>query len=134
MTYNMDKRSRSTHSKRLVRTIVQKYGYGEFDRFVSRHRPHLIHYAEASIITIFNHELTDIMSNYQHMLNKSYLQKIFYLAQRSLIKTIAHKRRISAKKVTKRIKGNPERKIIVTQLDQNGIEKEYALLTIRDFY
>jgi RNA-directed DNA polymerase len=94
-----------TIPNKKVLEFCNKYGYGNLSSGHSTHRTHLILLPEVEIIETYNAEIRGLANYYCLASNvKSKLNKLAYLEQYSLFKTIASKRKSSLSKVISSMK------------------------------
>jgi group II intron reverse transcriptase/maturase len=80
-------------------------GYGEYATTKAIHRKELAQQSDAEIITVFNGELRGLMNYYVLAFNvKTHMHKLYYIWQRSLLKTLANKHKTSINQIVKRLK------------------------------
>jgi retron-type reverse transcriptase len=85
--------------KKKINEYARKHQYGDLNSFTPTHRTKLINCSELKILHTYNTELCKIAHYYKLATNYHHLERLFYLAEGSFIKTIASKRRSTAKKV-----------------------------------
>ena len=78
-----------------ARQFCREYGYGDWQTMKPTHRPRLLHISDREIIIAYNTELRGL-ANYYLLADdmKSKLNKLEYLANYSLIKTLANKHKV----------------------------------------
>lgn len=86
-----------------IQQFIQDHGYGEWQTFTSASRPYLLHLPEEKIIRVYNRELSLFAGQYKLATDFHRLRPVLYLAQRSLLQTIARKRNSTPKKIKKRL-------------------------------
>ena len=83
----------------IIHEVARNNGYGVLDRFQAKERGFLIHKSEQEIIATYNEELLAFARYYHLADNLHVLAPLYYLAKKSMLKTIAQKRRTTVKKV-----------------------------------
>ena len=88
-----------------IKKFCQARGYGNYDRLESTHRPELLYLSDYEIIGTYNAELRGL-ANYYALANdgKQKLNRLEYLAQGSLLRTLANKRQIKVAEMACRLK------------------------------
>jgi group II intron reverse transcriptase/maturase len=113
-----------------IKKFCQTKGYGTYDRIESRQRPELLHLSDYEIIGTYNAELRGLANYYCLAFDvKQKLNRLFYIAQRSLVKTLANKHRTKAQNIILRLKHG---KNYVHRYRVNGEEREIRLYTLKD--
>lgn len=83
--------------------FVNKNGYGDYVGNLSRHRPTLVNLDEVEIVNQYNAELRGLFNYYKYTINcKDIINKIAWLSNYSLLKTLAAKHKCGVKDVFKR--------------------------------
>jgi len=109
--------SRRTVSNRLsfrvpegkAQEFCQRYGYGDWQKTKPTHRPELLKASDAEIISTYNAELRGL-TNYYCLASdvKRKLNKLEYMSNYSLFRTLANKRKTKMVKILKRLKEGNE--------------------------
>lgn len=86
-----------------AKQFARQKGYGNLDRFEAHHRGAFIHKSEREIVSIYNKELGTFAYYYRLADNFHEITPLYYLAKKSLLKTIAQKRKMSVTAVYKRL-------------------------------
>ncbi|GJA21165.1 MULTISPECIES: reverse transcriptase domain-containing protein [Aeromonas] len=86
-----------------VQKFVELKGYGYYDTGRAHARPALIHYSDTEIVGRYNAELRGF-ANYYNLAPQLYLNKVEWIWQNSLFKTLAAKHRTSRSKIAARLK------------------------------
>jgi Type II intron maturase len=86
--------------KEKVKKFCETKGYGKWEEMKFMHRPNLAQLSDLEIISIYNSELRGI-ANYYAMATdvKTKLNKMFYMAHVSLVKTLANKHKTTNGKI-----------------------------------
>ena len=92
------------------------------------HRTGLLQKQETEILTIYNKELESFANYYKLANNFHTLNRLFYLAKSSFIKTIANKRKSTARKVVRSMKINNRQGTLC--LIKNN--KVYSFIRLKD--
>lgn len=89
--------------------FAKSHNYGVYATNKAKHRPYLLTSSEVEIITMYNSELRGF-ANYYVLANtvKSTLSRLEHLALRSLIKTLANRRRTKMSEIFRRLKQGNE--------------------------
>lgn len=92
----------------LPRNTLQKVchtkGYGDYATTKATHRKGLTQQSDAEILTVFNGELRGLMNYSALAFNvKTQMQKLHYIWERSLLKTLAKKHKTSRNTLIKRL-------------------------------
>lgn len=85
---------------KALQAFAQKNGYGNLETFKVSHRDSLMNHSEWEVLYTYNAELCKMADYYSLASNYYHINKLFYLAERSFIKTLAKKRRSSSTKVS----------------------------------
>lgn len=102
-----------------------KNEYGDWYKNEPKDRPKLLNASDVEILLTYNAELRGL-ANYYCLADdvKRKLRKLFYLAEYSLVKTLANKHKTKQKTIYKRLKMGNE---LILRYDVNGGEKEIKL-------
>lgn len=106
--------------KEKLRKIAQRNGYGKYDHFKPKPRLYLTNRNEFTIMTIYNRELKQIAIYYRLANNFHHLRKLFALAERSFLKTVAQKRKCSTKEVRHKMKNDEQGRLTVVKKLKTG--------------
>ena len=92
-----------------ARQFCWEYGYGNWQTMKPTHRPGLLHISDIEIIIAYNAELRGL-ANYYLLADdmKSKLSKLEYLANYSLIKTLASKHKVRKSQILARLNNGNE--------------------------
>ena len=92
-----------------IREFVKKHDYGDYNKLIGSHRSYLLTSTEAEIITLYNAELRGF-ANYYSLAKfvKHDLSRLAYISLRSLLKTLANKRKATLRNIYKRLHRNNE--------------------------
>ncbi|MDC3415672.1 reverse transcriptase domain-containing protein [Aquibacillus sp. 3ASR75-54] len=118
--------------EKKIKEFAIKNGYGNLDTFKVIHRAKLINNSELEILYTYNAELRGIANYYKLANNYHHLDKLFYLAESSFIKTIANKRRSSSKKVASSMRTHIQGVLSIVRKDKQGNEKIHQLVKLKD--
>lgn len=118
--------------KRKMKEFAIKNGYGNLDNFKSIHRAKLLNNSELEILCTYNAELRGIANYYKLANNYHHLDKLFYLAESSFIKTIANKRRSTSMKVATSMRTHKQGVLCLVRKDQHNNEKLYQFVKLKD--
>lgn len=116
--------------QKLINEFANKNGYGNFSPFKIRHRSKIINKSELDILHTYNKELRSFSKYYSLANNYHQLNKLFYLAESSFIKTIANKRKSTSFKVVSRMRSAKQRGVCLTW-NSEGKEKCYSFLKLK---
>lgn len=84
----------------VARKFCQQHGYGQYDEPNAKHRASLLSLSEAEIVLTYNAEMRGVANYYNLAIDmKAKLNKLYFIWQTSLFKTIANKRRLTVEKV-----------------------------------
>jgi group II intron reverse transcriptase/maturase len=112
-----------------VKKFCQTKGYGNYDEIESRQRPELLHLSDYEIIGTYNAELRGLANYYCLAFDvKQKLNRLFYIGQKSLVKTLANKHRTKARNIILKLK---QGKDYVYRYRVNGEEREIRLYTLK---
>lgn len=136
-THSLKKTTRSSAIKleipeKKIKDFAIKNGYGHLDHFNIMHRGKLINHSELDILHIYNAELRGIANYYKLANNYHHLDRLFYLAESSFIKTIAHKRRSTSRKVAKSMRTHKQGALCLVKIDQHGNERLFQFVKLKD--
>ena len=118
--------------EKKIKEFTIKNGYGNLDTFKIIHRAKLINNSELEILYTYNAELRGIANYYKLANNYHHLDKLFYLAESSFIKTIANKRRSTSKKVASSMRTHIQGVLSIARKDKQGNEKIHQLVKLKD--
>jgi hypothetical protein len=107
--------------KTTINKYAQKHHYGDVASFTSRHRTRLINRSELEIVRIYNAELRKIATYYTLATNNHDFRKLFYLAESSFIKTIATKRKSTARKVALSMRKHRQGRLCIISRDDGQL-------------
>ena len=91
-----------------IKNFCEKRGYGKWEITKATHRSTLLNLSDMEIVSLYNAELRGI-ANYYALADdvKTKLSKLFYMAEVSLIKTLANKHKVNATTIYSQLrKGN----------------------------
>lgn len=108
--------------------FASRHKYGDFETMKATHRTGLLQKQETEILTIYNKELESFANYYKLANNFHTLNRLFYLAKSSFIKTIANKRKSTARKVVRSMKINNRQGTLC--LIKNN--KVYSFIRLKD--
>jgi group II intron reverse transcriptase/maturase len=113
-----------------IKKFCQAKRYGDYDKIESRQRPELLDHSEHEIFSTYNAELRGLTNYYCLAFDaKRRLNRLFYIAQKSLVKTLANKYRTKASEIIPKRK---EGKDYVYRYKVNGEEREIRLYTLKE--
>lgn len=118
--------------EKKIKAFALTNGYGNLDDFKIVHRAKLINNSELEILYTYNAELRGIANYYKLANNYHHLDKLFYLAESSFIKTIANKRRSTSMKVASSMRTHKQGVLCLTRKDKNGNEKLHQFVKLKD--
>ncbi|MDQ0214552.1 group II intron reverse transcriptase/maturase [Oikeobacillus pervagus] len=135
--HSLKKRTRSGAIKleipeKKIKEFAMKNGYGNLVTFKIIHRAKLIHNSELEILYIYNAELIGIANYYKLANNYHHLDKLFYLAESSFIKTIANKRRSTSMKVASSMRTYKQGVLCLARKDRQGNERLHQFVKLKD--
>ncbi|WP_330948655.1 group II intron reverse transcriptase/maturase [Virgibacillus sp. MG-45] len=128
------KKKNTTQSIRLeipqkkLQEAANKHNYGDLMRYKCTHRPNLINKSEVTILRMYNKELYEIAAYYRLADNFHQLDGFFYFAQCSFIKTLAHKRRTTFRKVILSTKRHRQGAICIVSKDKAGNKLTHSFI------
>lgn len=91
----------------LIR-FARTHQYGKFETFQSQHRTKIINQTEKVILKTYQQELRSFFKDYHLADNRQELTRLYYLAKKSYIQTLANKRKTTSKKVKKQLRKQEE--------------------------
>jgi group II intron reverse transcriptase/maturase len=113
-----------------IKKFCQARGYGNYDRLESTHRLELLYLSDYEIIGAYNAELRGLANYYALAKDaKQKLNRLEYLTQSSLLKTLANKHQIKVPEMASRLKQSEEyvhREIV------KGKVREIKIFKVRD--
>jgi group II intron reverse transcriptase/maturase len=118
--------------EKKIKEFALTNGYGNLDNFKIMHRAKLINNSEMEILFTYNAELRGIANYYKLTNNYHHLDKLFYLAESSFIKTIANKRRSTSMKVASSMRTHKQGVLCLKRKDTNGNEKLHQFVKLKD--
>ena len=112
-----------------IRDFSKSHGYGVYAENKAKHRPYLLTSSEVEIVTMYNSELRGF-ANYYALANnaKHELGQLQHLAFRSLIKTLAGRRKTSMTAIYIRLKQGSE---WVLKYKMNNAWKELKIFQLK---
>src|SRR6266508_371905 len=125
--------SKSAEAQELkdrIKQFGQARGYGNYDRLESIHRPELLYLSDYEIIGTYNAELRGLANYYALAKDaKQKLNRLEYLTQGSLLKTLANKHQIKVAEMACRLKQGED---YVHRNIVNGKVREIKVFKIKD--
>lgn len=118
--------------EKKIKEFAIKNGYGNLDNFKIIHRTKLINNTEMEILHTYNAELRGIANYYKLANNYHHLDKLFYLAESSFIKTIANKRRSTSMKVASSMRTHKQGVLSLVRKDKHGNEKLHQFVKLKE--
>ncbi|WP_020059968.1 reverse transcriptase/maturase family protein [Bacillus sp. 123MFChir2] len=118
--------------EKKINEFAVKNGYGNLDNFKIVHRTKLINNSELEILHTYNAELRGIANYYKLANNYHHLDKMFYLAESSFIKTIANKRRSTSMKVATSMRTHKQGVLCLARKDKQGNERLHQFVKLKD--
>ncbi len=115
-----------------IKEFALKNGYGNLENFKIIHKAKLINNSELEILYTYNAELRGMANYYKLANNYHHLDKLFYLAESSFIKTIANKRRSTSKKVASSMRTHKQGVLSIIRKDKHGNERIHQLVKLKD--
>jgi RNA-directed DNA polymerase len=95
--------------KHKIMDFAKSHDYGIYATIKAKHRPYLLTSSEVEIVTMYNSELRGLANYYVLAKNVKYeLNQLEYLAFRSLIKTLAGRRKTKMTAIYERLKQGNE--------------------------
>ena len=141
LKYVCTKPSEENHSRQRLqlnipmcklRQFVLQHEYGNLDTMHITHKTRLLNQSELSILRAYNQELKELASYYSLADNRSRLHRLFYMARCSFIRTLAHKRKSTYKKVMISLKKHKKGCLILQGYDSIGKEIHEPFIQLRD--
>jgi group II intron reverse transcriptase/maturase len=113
-----------------VKKFCQAKGYGNYDNLKSRYRPELLNLSDYEIIGTYNAELRGL-ANYYALAHdaKLKLNRLAYIFQASLLKTLASKHKTGVKEIILKFR---EGKDYVLRYKVNGKERKIGIFKLKD--
>lgn len=118
--------------EKKIKDFAIANGYGNLDNFKSMHRANLMNHSELEILYTYNAELRGIANYYKLANNYHHLDKLFYLAESSFLKTIAKKRRSTSRKVASSMRTHKQGVLCLVRKDKHGNDKLHQLVKLKD--
>lgn len=118
--------------ERRMKELAQSNGYGSLDNFKMIHRAKLINNSELEILYAYNAELKEIANYYKLAGNYHHLDKLFYLAEGSFVKTIANKRRSTSRRVAASMRTPIQGVLCLVKEDTKGNKKIHSFVKRKD--
>jgi len=113
-----------------IKKFSQSRGYGNYDRLESAHRLELLHLSDYEIIGTYNAELRGLANYYALAKDtKQKLNRLEYLSQGSLMKTLANKHQTKMPEIALKLKRGED---YAHRYQINGEVKEIRVFRIRD--
>jgi Type II intron maturase. len=113
-----------------IKKFCQARGYGNYDRLESIHRPALLCLSDYEIIGSYNAELRGLANYYAFAKDaKQKLNRLEYLTQGSLLKTLANKHPTKVPEIALRLKRGED---YVHRYPINGEVKEIKVFKLKD--
>lgn len=112
-----------------IMDFAKSHGYGVYATNKAKHRPQLLTSSEVEIVTMYNSEMRGFANYYSLVKNvKHELNRVSYLAFRSLIKTLAGRRKTSMSTIFQRLKQGNE---WVLKYNVNNAWKELKIFQLK---
>ncbi|MBP2256645.1 group II intron reverse transcriptase/maturase [Virgibacillus campisalis] len=118
--------------EKKIKEFATKNRYGNLDSFKIIHRAKLINNSELEILYIYNAELRGIANYYKLANNYHHLDRLFYLAESSFVKTIANKRRSTSMKVATSMRTHKQASLCLIMKGKHGNEKLHQFVKLKD--
>ena len=115
-----------------IKDFALKNNYGNLDDFKITHRTKLINNSELEILMTYNAELRGIANYYKLANNYHHLDRLFYLAESSFIKTMANKRRSTSAKVANSMRKHKQGVLCLVRYDKKGNEILHQFVRMKD--
>ncbi|SIS50563.1 reverse transcriptase/maturase family protein [Salimicrobium flavidum] len=115
-----------------IKDFALKNNYGNLDDFKITHRTKLINNSELEIAMTYNAELRGIANYYKLANNYHHLDRLFYLAESSFIKTMANKRRSTSAKVANSMRKHKQGVLCLLRYDKMGDEILHPFVRLKD--
>ncbi len=115
-----------------IKDFALKNNYGNLDDFKITHRTKLINNSELEILMTYNAELRGIANYYKLANNYHHLDRLFYLAESSFIKTMANKRRSTSAKVANSMRKHKQGVLSLVRYDKKGNEILHQFVRLKD--
>lgn len=111
-----------------IREFVRRKGYGRMETYEIHHRPNLMNKTEREILALYNSELRRIAGYYKLAENFHHLEKLFYLAEGSFIKTIACKRSSTYAKTARSLRAYKQGTLALAEKDARGVTEIFPFI------
>jgi len=111
--------------------FAKKQRYGCFQTVESRHRKMLINNSEVEILYTYNAELRGFANYYALANNYHHLDRLFYIAEYSFLKTLACKRRSTVAKVAQKLRSHVQGELCLLVRDKNGKQRPHKLVRLK---
>lgn len=116
--------------KQSLVDFARKKGYGVLDCFQAKERGMLIHRSEREIIDIYNRELLAFARYYRYADNFHAITPLYYLAKKSMLKTLAQKRSISIKKLIRKSMVVRDQTLYLQQMNREGHPELFPFVSL----
>lgn len=118
--------------EKTLKAFALKNGYGNLDTFKITHRAKLINNSEMEILYTYNAELRGIANYYKLANNYHHLDRLFYLAESSFIKTLANKRRSTSAKVANSMRRHKQGVLTLVSKGKHGNDRLHQFVKLKD--
>ncbi|WP_102026880.1 hypothetical protein [Salirhabdus sp. Marseille-P4669] len=123
-----------TISKSKVFEFARNRGYGSLQNFQATHRPYLVNKKDVEIVSVYNNELKDFARLFTNSDSIHLLHKLFKLAEKSFIQTIALKRKSTASKVAKQLRKPRQGRLTIVHKDDDNNKKHHVFIMVKDLH
>lgn len=114
-----------------IKDFARKKGYGLLDRFHAKERGRLVHQSEREILAVYNRELLAFTRYYCLADNFHAIKPLYYLAKKSMLKTIAQKRSTSVKTVLEKLMVERNHTLYLRHGDHHGRPELYPFISLK---
>lgn len=115
-----------------LRAFCREREYGDFDRMESVSKTKRLHLSDTEVVMAFNAEMHGLANYYAlaHGAQSGPMARLYYVWRYSLLKTLAHKRGSSVRKVIRHMKGADGRLSLPHEV--NGTTRRVLVWELRD--
>jgi group II intron reverse transcriptase/maturase len=112
--------------------FIAKNGYGNLYTFSSTHRSYLLNNSELEIMGVYNSELRGFANYYKLADNYNYLDRLFYIAESSFLKTITSKNKSTLMKELVRMRKYQQGRLCIQYKNKKGENVLQKLVKLKD--
>lgn len=117
---------------RSLQMFAANHGYGNLQCLTVNSRRKLINLTEIEILLLYNKELENFAKFYKLADNIHQLNKLFYIAERSFLKTVATKKKSTSKRIAVRMSQYQQGRLCYVQQTKHGEQLVHTFLKLTD--